>query len=415
MGTVTADRTAARSVPGQWWVRARGPLLAVALLLAAGLVFAVLRSGERQGLLDPRSSERHGSRAVAELLKDRGVSVRTVTTTRAAAAGIGPDATLLITEPDLLTPAQHRSLHTAFQRAGGRTVLLAPGGDSLATWAPETEAHSATEVAPRLPQCALPAARRAGTTDIGGIRYSTPARDARRCYPSRGLPTLVVRPVGPDARGGDTVLLGAPDILFNQGLDEQGNASLALQLLGSRPHLVWYLPSLDDPAAADGDESLIELIPTGWHWGALQLAIAAVLAALWRARRLGPLLTERLPVTVRASETVEGHARLYHRADARAQAADTLRSATRTRLARLLGVPPAQQDDPDILPSAVRRHLDAEARSAADVPFILFGPAPVDDAALIRLADDLDALLERVGPAPRHDTTPPPRDKDRTS
>ncbi len=58
---------------------------------------------------------------------------------------------------------------------------------------------------------------------------------------------------------------------------------------------------------------------------AIQLGVALLLAALWRARRLGPLVTERLPVVVRASETVEGHARLYRSRRARDRVAATLR------------------------------------------------------------------------------------------
>lgn len=140
----------------------------------------------------------------------------------------------------------------------------------------------------------------------------------------------------PAASGdGDTVVLGAPDILYNDTLDEQGNASLALQLLGSRPHLVWYLPSLSDPSATDPDEEkdFLDLLPSGWLWGTLQLFFAAALAALWRARRLGALVPEKLPVAIRASETVEGRARLYRKANARDRAATALRSTTRTRLA----------------------------------------------------------------------------------
>lgn len=77
----------------------------------------------------------------------------------------------------------------------------------------------------------------------------------------------------------------------------------------------------------------LDLIPSGWYWALLQLAFAAVLAAVWRARRLGPLVPEKLPVTVPAAETTEGHARLYEQAHARDRAAAVLRSATRTRLA----------------------------------------------------------------------------------
>ncbi|MCZ9344899.1 DUF4350 domain-containing protein, partial [Streptomyces sp. TRM76130] len=86
----------------------------------------------------------------------------------------------------------------------------------------------------------------------------------------------------------------------------------------SRPHLVWYLPSLSDTTAPDdGERGLFDLLPAGWLWGALQLFLAAAVAALWRARRLGPLVPEELPVAVRASETVEGRARLYRKVNAR--------------------------------------------------------------------------------------------------
>ncbi|MBK3638927.1 DUF4350 domain-containing protein, partial [Streptomyces sp. MBT97] len=164
-------------------------------------------------------------------------------------------------------------------------------------------------------------------------RYTTRHLDADSCYPSARLATLLRIP---DTTGdGDTVVLGAPDILYNDRLDEQGNASLALQLLGSRSHLVWYLPSLSDTAATDpaDEKSFLDLLPSGWLWGTLQLFVAAALAALWRARRFGPLVPEKLPVAIRASETAEGRARLYRKADARDRAADALRSTTRTRLA----------------------------------------------------------------------------------
>ncbi|MFH8370391.1 DUF4350 domain-containing protein [Streptomyces sp. NPDC018031] len=417
MGTAQVIRPTGRSAHRQWWAHARGPLIVLTALLAVGLLFALVRSGERQGRLDPRSSDRNGSRAVAELLKDRGVGVRAVTTTRDAAAGAQPDTTLLVTDPELLTDGQHQLLHTAYAASGARVVLLAPGDDSLAIWAPGVEPKSTSNVATRRPDCTLPAARRAGAADLGGIRYSASVPHTQGCYPSRGLPTLLRMRTATDGPDGDTVLLGAPDLLFNHRLDEQGNASLALQVLGSRTHLLWYLPSLDDPAADAGDESLVELIPAGWRWGALQLTLAAALAALWRARRLGPLITEPLPVSVSASETVEGHGRLYHRAGARPQAAFALRSAARTRLAGLTGVPHGHRDDPAVLPSAVLPRLASDVWSPDHVLHLLFGPAPRDDAELIRLADDLDALIEQIapGPTPRHGTPPPSRDKDDTS
>lgn len=390
----TLTPTSASPTARQMWTRARGIALALVVLLAGAVAIAVVRSDARHGELDPRSADPGGSRAVAELLADRGVDTRVVTTLDEAATAAGPDTTLLVAAPDLLTPGQQTRLHKAFAGSGSRTVLVASGSASIERLAPGVTADPATSLDSRLsPDCALPAARRAGTADTGGVRYTTTHLGADACYPSERLATLLRLP---DEKGnGDTIALGAPDILLNDRLDEQGNASLALQLLGSRPHLVWYLPSLSDtPAAGTDDErSFFDLLPSGWLWGTLQLFVAAALAALWRARRLGPLVPEKLPVAIRASETAEGRARLYRKTDARDRAADALRSTTRTRLAPLVGVPVTQAHTPEALLPALSAHLHGNSQ---DQHALLFGPPPSDDAALIALADRLDALEREV-------------------
>ncbi|MFD3523802.1 DUF4350 domain-containing protein [Streptomyces sp. NPDC058653] len=399
----------------QVWKRVRGLLGALAILLVAGIALAAVRSGDQHGRLDPRSADPLGSRAIAELLKDRDVSTRVVTTLAEATAGTGPDTTLVVTSPNLLTLHQQRTLQTATELSGGRTVLLSPGPPSVGFLAPGVTATTETPVTARDPRCSLPAAREAGAVDIGGWRYSTDSPNSDACYPADGRPSLIRVDT---TAGGDTVLLGSPNLLYNERLAKQGNASLALQLLGSRPHTVWYLPSLSDPSATEsgsgigngdgsgdstgGEEgqdgggnesSFLDLIPSGWHWGTLQLALAAVLAAIWRSRRLGPVVAERLPVAIRASEATEGRARLYRKANARDRAASVLRAETRTRLASLLGVPPSETHTPESLVPAVSAQLPDDSR---DLRTLLFGPAPTDDAALIRLTDQLDALEREV-------------------
>ncbi|MET4925755.1 DUF4350 domain-containing protein [Streptomyces sp. PSRA5] len=394
----------------QVWRRARGLLIALAILLVAGITLAAVRSGDQHGRLDPRSADPLGSRAVAELLKDRGVSTRVVTTLAEATEGAGPDTTLVVTSPNLLTLHQQRTLQGATEPSGGRTVLLSPGPPSLGILAPGVTAATEVPVAARDPRCSLPAARDAGSADIGGGRYDTDSPNSDACYPTGGLPSLIRVDT---TAGGDTVLLGSPDLLYNERLAKQGNASLALQLLGSRPHIVWYLPSLSDPSATESgsgsggdnsgdregedeggnESSFLDLIPSGWLWGTLQLALAAVLAAVWRSRRLGPVVAERLPVAIRASEATEGRARLYRKANARDRAASVLRTETRTRLASLLGVPPSEAHTPEALVPAVSAQLPDDSR---DPRTLLFGPAPADDAALIRLTDQLDALEREV-------------------
>ncbi|MEU5742332.1 DUF4350 domain-containing protein [Streptomyces tendae] len=397
----TLPTTAASPTARQVWTRARGIALALVLLLVGAVAIAVVRSDARHGELDPRSADPYGSRAVAELLADRGVSTRVVTTLDEARAAAGPDTTLLVAVPDLLTERQQTGLHSATSGSGGRTVLVAPGGPAVERLAPGVTADPALSIDSTLaPACDLPAARRAGDADTGGIRYSTHL-EADACYPSRRLATLLRLPDPPTTGSaedapGDTVVLGARDILFNNHLDEHGNASLALQLLGSRDHLVWYLPSLSDLPGPDDERSFFDLLPSGWLWGTLQLFIAAALAALWRARRLGPLVPEKLPVAIRASETVEGRARLYRKANARDRAATALRSATRTRLAPLAGVPATQAHTPESLLPALSAHLHGEPGDGQTLHTLLFGPPPGDDAALIALADQLDALEREV-------------------
>ncbi|MFD8428353.1 DUF4350 domain-containing protein [Streptomyces coelicoflavus] len=401
MTEATLPTTAASPTARQVWTRTRGIALALVLLLAGAVAIAVVRSDTRHGALDPRSADPYGSRAVAELLADRGVSTRVVTTLDEARAATGRNTTLLVAGPDLLTERQQTRLHSATTGSGGRTVLVAPGGGAVERLAPGVTADPALSFDSTLaPACDLPAARRAGDADTGGVRYSTHL-EADACYPSRRLATLLRIP-DPSAKAsaegaqGDTVVLGARDILLNNHLDEHGNASLALQLLGSRDHLVWYLPSLSDVPAPDEERSFFDLLPSGWLWGTLQLFIAAALAALWRARRLGPLVPEKLPVAIRASETVEGRARLYRKANARDRAATALRSATRARLAPLVGVPVPQAQTPESLLPALSAHLHGAHGDGQSLHALLFGPPPGDDAALIALADQLDALESEV-------------------
>ncbi|WP_313896332.1 DUF4350 domain-containing protein [Streptomyces sp. YIM 98790] len=432
-GTGTDARTPAGGTPpagtsvspsaAELFRRARGPLLGLAVLVLAGLVLGLLRSGDG-GRLDPRSPTPAGTRAVARLLAERGVDTTVVTTTAEAAASVGPDTTLLVAAPELLAASQWDTLYGAAAGSGVRTVLLTPTPPALDRFAPGVTIGGYADPAEREPGCTDQAALRAGSARLGGWTYRTGPGTAASvdrlsgCYRADGLPTLLTLTGGtaPEEGGPDdeTVLLGASDPLQNQHLDDLGNASLALQLLGSRPHLVWYLPSPDDvPTGPEGEredlpfaqgDGLLGLLPAGWRWAALQLAVAAVLAALWRMRRLGPAVTEPLPVVIRAAETTEGRARLYHRAGARDRAAEALRDATRHRIAPLLGLTTADRRDAAALPAAVAART---GDSPAAIHDLLHGPAPADDPALVRLADDLDALERRLGPAATAGPTAP--------
>lgn len=364
---------------------ARGPVLVALLVLAGAVVLAVVAAGGRGGRLDPRSPTPEGSRAVAQVLGDLGVRVERRTTTATVARAAGPGSTVLVTEPDLLAESQ-----VAAVRATGAHLVVLGGGDP-GRFAPGVRAAEPSQPEVRQPGCRLGAARRAGAAAAGGFGYAVDAEAVtgrvQQCYAREGVPSLVrVR-----ADGRTITFLGNPAALTNRAFGDDGNAALALGLLGQTAHLVWYQPSLADVPADAAQTSFYDLVPDGVRWGLVQLLVAAVLLALWRARRLGPVVAEPLPVVVRAAEATEGRARLYRRASARGTAAEALRSAVRTRLAGALGLPPGAP------PAALVDAVAARSRhSPGEVGALLYGAEPADDHALVRLADELDALDREV-------------------
>ncbi|OKI28390.1 hypothetical protein A6A07_26355 [Streptomyces sp. CB03911] len=395
----TADSTAGNGpgtsltpTPRTLWLRSRWFLLAGAVLLVTGLLLAGLKGEDRYPPLDPRSTDPGGTHAVVRLLEQQGLSTGTTSDPAAPAAGA---ETFVVAEPDRLTADQLRALAAARH---SRLVLIAPSSETLDLLAPTVTPSGQGDlqdyVAPVTTSaaCSLPDAVRAGSAQLGGLLYR-PGPKGTGCYPRHNAYPLVQEPIG---AGTDVVVLGSGAFLTNDKLDEEGNASLALGLLGSRPRLTWLLPDYGAATPADRQKELTDFIPEGWYWAGLQLAVAALLAAAWRGRRLGPVVAENLPVVVRAAETTEGRARLYRRAKARGRAADALRRATCTRLAPALGVPLLHgAPDPVALCAAVADRLAGDSTAAA-VQFLLYGPAPTDDAALLRLADDLDALERQV-------------------
>ncbi|MEU8921100.1 DUF4350 domain-containing protein [Kitasatospora sp. NPDC048545] len=371
------------------WRRARWYLAFLAALLIGAVAVTSLGQDHRYPPLDPRSYDADGAHAVVTLLEQQGLKAEFTTDPTGSPAG--PD-TLVLPEPDLLDPAQLRAVAAAGHR---RLVLIAPGPTALTVLAPgirpSEDGGGYASVRSTTADCPLVEATRAGSAHLGGMLYTSGSR-GQGCYPrGHGYP-LVSTPAG----AGDVIVLGSGAFLQNEKLATDGDASLALGLLGSQPHLTWHLPDYTAPLAEGaGHKTLEDFIPSGWHWAYYQLVVAAVLAALWRGRRLGPVVSEALPVVVRASETTEGRARLYRRARARGHAAEGLRGATAHRLAPALGVPlRAGAPDTDALCAAVADRLPG--RPAGDVRALLFGPPPTDDAALLRLADDLDALERQV-------------------
>lgn len=356
-------------------------VLVAATLLALGVAVLLGPGNRTTAAHDPDNPGSTGARALAQVLRDEGVEV-TVARDAAALEAQEVDGSTTV----LVTTSEHLGASTATRllehAREARVVVAAPGPGT-------TEALGVA----RLPEGVAPgSAVQAGCEGTGpglsglrlqvdsGLAYPT----ADGCFPE-GEGWLAAAP-----RPGLT-LLGAPGILENDQVLRADNAAVALRLLGQEPRLVWYVPDLADLGADDG-VSLRSLLPP-WLAPALWLLLLAVLALVWwRARRLGPLAVEPLPVTVRAIETTQGRGRLYRRAGDRAHVAAVLREAARTDAARHLRLPPAAGDE------VVRELARRTGRPLGDLELLVGSraPAPATDDALIRLASDLAELDREV-------------------
>ncbi|MEZ0113327.1 hypothetical protein ABH920_007357 [Catenulispora sp. EB89] len=368
----------------------RWPVAALAVLLLGALVTAIAIGGNGGGTLDPDSASPDGGRALASLLRDRGVTVtpaRTTADALAAVQGAQGDATLLVTDPGLLTLLQ---IDTLASTPVARLVVVQPDPESARLLTTQTARVDAPPEGSGLvdPACPDADATAAGNADIGDGEVFSGLTSG--CYEMSGGYALATA-AGPSSD--DTVLVGSRTPFRNDRLADHGNAALAMRLLGKHPTVVWYLPDGADPGAtASGQKSFTSVLPAGWRWGALTMVLAIALLALWQARRLGPVVAERMPVAVRAAETVEGRARLYERGKVTDRASGALREATRSRLAARLGLPRAAAVGDIAAAIAARGGPEAGATLA-----VLAGAVPADDAGLVGLASALDRLEAEVG------------------
>ncbi len=361
-------------------------LVVLAVLVGALLVGAVLASGP-SGYLQPDSAEPAGGLALHHLLEQQGVHVVVVTDpTQLATLAQPGGTTVLATDLSALGPDAVERVSSAF----GDIVVTDPSPDVVPQLIPGTQAVGTARTDVRDPECTLPAATRAGSALTGGVAVvgQPQSGSLESCYPDQGGGT-VVRQELPD--GHTVAIVGDGTAFTNDRIAEDGNAALALNLLGQRAEVLWLAPSPQAAPEPDGSAGLGDLLPPWVGIVLAQLVVAVLVAALWRGRRLGPVVVEQLPVRVRAAETTEGRARLYRRRGARARAADHLRAASVARLTGPLGLPVGSA------PDAVVAQVVARAGWApADVAALLYGAAPQDDAGLVRLAAALDSLERQV-------------------
>jgi hypothetical protein len=405
MTTDTATRTSAGPAPAHapaegrrfrigFWVA----IVLVGVLLAALTALVQGTDPDAPRALDPTSTTASGSAALVRVLEQRGTAV-SVTDTVDGVGGIDGGTVFIDDADGALDPAVAERI----ARTARHVVVVGTSGAGLEALGlrvdPAVQVDGDATVSTA--SCGIPAAASAARVTTAGSGYTVHDATAERCAPTGEGGSRVWGLVRTATPGGDVILLGTTSAFRNDTIATAGNAALALGLLGGDERLVWYTPAVGTPDAAP---TLGELAPP-WVPSALALlAVVAVAAGVWRGRRLGPLVVERMPVVVRAAETTEGRARMYARTRDRTHALDTLRIAAVRRIGRMLGLPRSAHVD-----EVVRAAAQATGIPHTRVGAVLVGGTTDDDRALVdgtAALDDLERAVRRATSGDRPTSDP---------
>jgi hypothetical protein len=372
--------TAVTPTVTQHWRSWRWVVLALVAIAVLAAVSAYLTAPRPGGRMDPASTGSDGAHALVALLRDRGVDVVVANSVADVERAARPDSLLLAAQT--YYTVDDDLLHRLAAVPGDRLVVE-PIARTREALAPAVRIGSSSALGGE-PDCDLREANRAGDVEFGASDTYETAGDIplTRCYDG-----ALVRYRD---NGRTVTVVGSADFMTNGALLRRGNAALAMNLAGAQPRLIWYAPQRVE-GEPSSTASIFDLIPENVTWIVWQLWLVIALVALWRGRRIGPLVAERLPVVVRASETVEGRGRLYRSRRARDRAAEALRTATLQRLLPRLGL--GVNAAPPAIASAVAQRCTSNADA---VQHTLFGPTPATDTDLVHLAHALDDIERQV-------------------
>jgi hypothetical protein len=348
-------------------------------IVGAVLVVVLLRGGpaDQRAPLDPRSDAPQGTSAMVALLEGVGAEVDLST-------GLpGPEDDVALLLDDRLDEAQATALER-WVRGGGTLVVTDPQSILTPVLVDQEDPLDPDPLDPGL--CTIDALDGVGTVDGGAaFRYATDGADAS-CFGSSGAAFVVQGAQG----SGVLVAVGGAAFLTNELLDERDNAVLAVSLLA--PEATTTVRVVDAPLpAGGGDASLSDLIGGGVRRAGLQLAIAFVVYALWRAIRVGKPVPDDQLVEIAGSELVSATGRLLERTRAPAAAAEVLRGGLRRSLRARFGVPHEAPNTTLAEVVASRTGTDLEQMRVA------VGDDPVgSDAELVTVARAVAAVHQEV-------------------
>ncbi|MFC7491507.1 MULTISPECIES: DUF4350 domain-containing protein [unclassified Knoellia] len=384
----------------------RAGLWALVVAVGVGALAAIAIATTPPGdAMEPEGVGPAGGAALVAVLEQNGVDVETATSVEDVTTALrerDDDTSVVIANTSNLGTAAAATLRRE-SREVDRIVVLSPSTAQLRALGADATALPVGAAIQVESRCDI------GTVDEGDSLVGIDTRyepgsvltGAEVCFPltlqaqdgdesGEGEHGAGLLQLPPTAEHPPMTIVGSTTGFANGAITDEDNAAIALRLMGASSRLVWYQPDvadLVDGAGAD-DGSLLPR----WLMPTLALgSVALILLSVVRGRRLGRLVREPLPVVVRAVETTESRGRLYRRAQDRPRAAIVLRIATLDRLRARLGLRRG-----DSVETVARAISAATGRPVREVLDLVAGPHPTDDAALVRLAQDLSDLEEKA-------------------
>lgn len=361
-------------------------LLAIVVVLSLLLLMLnVLDSTQSKGgPNDPRNLTPVGTSALAALLRNEGVSV-SVSTSRTAPA-VDQDTTVVLSAAP--SSAQWRQV---LDQRPARVIALGP----WATYSPVTDlpmVRRNSAAAQVEPGCDHRLAASVGWVTVPDYRFRPTTADpalASACFGDARVGYLLLE-LEQDGVVVDVLAGGMQnaDLGTATGEPSRGNAALGMRLFGQNSSVAWWIPADESEVSRGGTDEPPGTLPDAAALTLFALVPLIVVVAVWRGRRFGPIISERLPVVIRASETVEGHGMMYHRLKAYDTAGTHLREGTLARLASRFGT-----SDPAQLAGIIadRTRIPVHA-----VQHALSGAPPTTEVELLELKETLARIEQEA-------------------
>ena len=347
--------------------------------LGAALLAAVLVVGppaDEGDPLDPRGTGPLGTKALVLLLERMGAEVDI---TRAAPTA---DVDVVLVLADDLSERRRDDVRD-WVRDGGTLVVTDPSSPltPFDVQAPATFGPVAATLDRRCEVAALADIDR--VDPAGGVLYDV--GDQRGCFRRSGGAFVGIAAAG----DGTVAAVGGAAAFVNDVIGGSGNARLAAALLAPSPGT--RVAVLQPPRPGGGGKSLWDLVAPNVKQALLQLGVAFLVYALWRARRHGRPVLERQPVDLPGSELVVAVGNLLQQARRRDQAAALLRDDLRRDLAVRLGLGPSATAEAVAEVAAARTGIPSDRLLQALVPSPIAG-----DAELVAVAQSTEAVRQEV-------------------